>query len=105
MDMNSILKLVDAGFSKDEIMAMNSQEPDQEPDQTPDQEPDQEPDQKPAQEPTQDPTVMDAIALLTKQVEALTKAQQSANRNQTNLQRVTQNTDDILANLINPTKS
>ena len=93
MDMNSIIKLVDAGFSKDEIMAMNSQEPKQDP------EPTQDP------EPKQDPTVMDAIALLTKQVEALTKAQQSANRSKTNTQIVTQNTDDILANLINPTKS
>lgn len=120
MDVDQILKLVDAGFSKDEILQLTqdgSQASAPAPAPAPDpaaesgQNESENADSSGVSEtgkssnPVNEPNVMDALASLTKQVEALTKAQQSANRNMTNTKIVTQNTDEILAGLINPKKS
>lgn len=107
MDVDQIIKLVDAGFSKDEILQLTqdgsqASAPAPAPDPAPAPAPDPEPTPAPAPDSAAEPNVMDALASLTKQVEALTKAQQSANRNMTNTKIVTQNTDEILAGLINP---
>lgn len=109
MNANDILELLRAGFSKDEIMSLTStQEPAAAP-QPATPEPTPEPDPEPTPDPSSSESNNDvntAIAALTKQVEALTKAQQAANRSRSQVQNLmNETTDDILAGLINPKKN
>lgn len=111
MKKSDIFKLLDAGFTHDEILAMESDgAPAPDPDPAPAS--DSTPDPAPASDPTPDPAAsetpskeMQAIAELTKTVESLVKAQQMQNRAQSNTQRVINSTDEILSNIINPKKS
>lgn len=109
MNANDILELIRAGFTKDEIMSLTStQEPAAAP-QPATPEPTPEPDPEPTPDPSTGESNNDvnaAIAALTKQVEALTKAQQAANRSRSQVQNLmNETTDDILAGLINPKKN
>lgn len=112
MKTSDIFKLLDAGFTHDEILAMESDGAPT-PDPDPDPASDPTPDPAPASDPTPDPAPasetpskeMQAIAELTKTVESLVKAQQMQNRAQSNTQRVINSTDEILSNIINPKKS
>lgn len=109
MKPDELLELVRAGFTKDEIFGLEQgTEPITDPDPVSDPVPDPVPDPSqdlasdPKTEPLPQVDVNAALAALTKQVENLTKAQQAANRSRSNLQTVTQSTDEILAGLINP---
>ena len=102
MKTSVIFKLLDAGFTHDEILAMESDgAPAPDPDGAPAPDPDPTPDPV-AETPSKE---MQAIAELTKTVESLVKAQQMQNRAQSNTQRVINSTDEILSNIINPKKS
>ena len=101
MKPNEILELVRAGFTKEEILGLETTpDPEPLPDDSPD--PSQDPEEDPTPEPSNPVDVNVALAALTKQVENLTKAQQAANRSRSNLQTVKQSADEILAGLINP---
>ena len=91
MNYNEIIKLLDAGFSREEILQMDAKEP----------EPDPEPEPEP--EPAPDPTaaimteVKDMFAEMRKELTAM-------NIMNSRLQDDHNEPEDILANIINPTK-
>lgn len=93
MNYNEIIKLLDAGYSREEILQMDSKEP----------EPAPEPEPEPAPEPAPDPTaaimteVKDMFAEMRKELTAM-------NIMNSRLQDDHNEPEDILANIINPTK-
>lgn len=92
MNYNEIIKLLDAGYSREEILQMDSKEP----------EPAPEPEPEPASEPAPDPTaaimteVKDMFAEMRKELTAM-------NIMNSRLQDDHNEPEDILANIINPT--
>lgn len=106
MKPEDILKLVNAGFSKSEIMAICGQQiqeaapaPEPEPEPAPDPVPDPEPQPAPAPDPASE-----AIAKLTQQVTNLTNLVQKSNLLRSE-QPVIKETkpEDIIASIIYPT--
>ena len=91
MNYNEIIKLLDAGYSREEILQMDAKEP----------EPAPEPEPEP--EPESDPTaaimaeVKDMFAEMRKELTAM-------NIMNSRLQDEPNEPEDILANIINPTK-
>ena len=103
----NVLRLLDAGYSKDEINALLAGNKDGQPPKASQEDPETTNDQQTETAPAPAAPVTDdtakALAELTAQVHTLVKAQQAANRaNTSNMQRVTASTDEILAGLINP---
>lgn len=114
MNADQVFKLLDAGFSKDEIMSImnpqdastavktethevKAQEGSEGSTVTPEVKA-----QEGSEAPKEDATAK-ALADLTNQVNALVKAQQASNRAGTgNVQKLYETTDDILAGIINP---
>ena len=107
MNAQDVLELVRAGYTKEEINTLLG---DSEPT------PATEPTPTPATEPT--PAAINTttgnvtsdemnklITGLKNEIELLRKATQSANRSGSNVRTLIENTDDILAGLINPKKS
>lgn len=93
MNYNEIIKLLDAGYSRDEILQMNSNEP----------EPAPEPEPTPEPEPVPDPT--EAIMAEVKEMFAEMRKELTAMNIMNSRQHDTRNEpEDILANIINPTK-
>ena len=94
MNYNEIIKLLDAGYSREEILKMDSKEP----------EPAPEPEPEPTPEPAPDPTaaimteVKDMFAEMRKELTAM-------NIMNSRLQDDRNEPEDILANIINPTKN
>lgn len=94
MNYNEIIKLLDAGYSREEILQMDAKEP----------EPAPEPEPEPAPEPAPDPAaaimteVKDMFAEMRKELTAM---------NIMNSRQQDEHTEpeDILANIINPTKN
>lgn len=91
MNYNEIIKLLDAGYSREEILQMDAKEP--EPASDPEPEP------EPAPDPTADimAEVKDMFAEMRKELTAM-------NIMNSRLQDDHTEPEDILANIINPTK-
>ena len=93
MNYNEIIKLLDAGYSREEILQMDAKEP----------EPAPEPEPEPAPEPEQ--VSMDAIMTEVKDMFAEMRKELTAmNIMNSRLQDDHAEPEDILANIINPTK-
>lgn len=93
MNYNEIIKLLDAGYSREEILQMDTKEP----------EPAPEPEPEPAPEPA--PISMDAIMTEVKDMFAEMRKELTAmNIMNSRLQDDHNEPEDILANIINPTK-
>lgn len=108
MNLNEIFKLIDAGFTKQDILALagsqqteTKTEPKEEPKPEPKQEPKEEPKTEPKPEPQETETdkLVKALGL---QVEGLTKALQASNIRNTEHAGQEESVDDILAKIINP---
>ena len=105
MNMADVLKLIDKGFTHDEIMAFSNQtepqtEPKTEPQTEPKTEPKTEPQTDPKTEPKQDVTgqdILNAILALGKQVQST----QAMGQRLPELKDLT--ADDVVAQLIRPT--
>lgn len=108
MKLEEVIKLLDAGYSKDEIQALNGSdtvEPEPAADPEPTTAPDPEEDE-PAPAPAPEPAdkTLDIVNALAQQVASLTKTIQRSNLLYS--QQPAQETDTaerILANIINPT--
>lgn len=91
MNYNEIIKLLDAGYSREEILQMDAKEP----------EPAPEPEPEPAPEPVTTDSIMaevkDMFAEMRKELTAM-------NIMNSRLQDDHNEPEDILANIINPTK-
>lgn len=108
MTLNEIFKLIDAGFSKADILTLaGSQQTDPKPDPKPepkpepkeDPKPEPKPDPKPEPQETETDKLVKALGL---QVEGLTKALQASNIRNTEHNGQEESVDDILAKIINP---
>jgi len=104
MNLNEIIKLIDAGFTKSDILALagsQQTEPKEEPKPEPKKEPKEEPKPEPKPEPQETETdkLVKALGL---QVEGLTKALQASNIRNTEHGGQEESVDDILAKIINP---
>ena len=99
MTKEDILKLVNAGFSKDEIIALvGSSVPDPKP------EPEPVPEPAASQQPAPAPEPSDAISALTQQVANLTALVQKSNMLRMEQPEVKpESAEDIIANIIYPT--
>lgn len=94
MNYNEIIKLLDAGYSREEILQMDAKEPEPAPESEP----------EPAPEPAPDPAaaimteVKDMFAEMRKELTAMNimNSRQQDDHNEP---------EDILANIINPTKN
>lgn len=104
MRLDEIITLLNAGYSKEEIQALNTQ-PEPETPETPAADPEPEtPAADPEPETPEAPDYGAMIGQLTQQISSLTKAVQLANLRGTNLPEVkTETAEDVLAKLINPT--
>lgn len=91
MNYNEIIKLLDAGYTREEILQMDAKEP----------EPAPEPEPEPAPEPITADSIMaevkDMFAEMRKELTAM-------NIMNSRLQDESNEPEDILANIINPTK-
>lgn len=104
MELDKILKLVDAGFSKEEIMGLVTPAvPAQEQTAVPDAVP--EPEAKPEAKPTPVQAPVDNSAVLLDAINKLTNTIQSQAIRQSNLPGVTQaqTAEQVLAEIIHPT--
>lgn len=107
MKASEILQLINAGYTKAEIDAMENPETDvqvsnMEPETTPAAEPETPPDPKPTPETPQ--TVNPQIEALTQQINSLVSAIQRSNLlNSQQPQQPRESAEDILANIIQPT--
>lgn len=101
MNMNELMKLVDAGFTKQEILQLAgaAQEPKEEPKSEPAPQPAPQPDPEPAPQPAPQPAY-DMTALLAK-MDEMTKAVQASNI-AAGRQPQPETADDILAAIIRP---
>ena len=106
LNTETVLKLIDKGFTHDEIMAMENQkeepktEPKEEPKEEPKTEPKEEPKEEPKTEPKQEVTgqqILEAILALGKQVQT----GQAQGARLPELKELT--ADDVLAQMIRPT--
>lgn len=92
MNYNEIIKLLDAGYSREEILQMDAKEP----------EPAQEPEPEP--EPAPEPVTTDSIMAEVKEMFAEMRKELTAmNILNSRLQDDHNEPEDILANIINPT--
>ena len=92
MNYNEIIKLLDAGYSREEILQMDVKEPEQAP------EPEPEPEPEPDPTATIMTEVKDMFAEMRKELTAM-------NIMNSRLQDDHNEPEDILANIINPTKN
>ena len=101
MTFEQLMKLLDAGFTKAEIMELNgTQEPAPQPEPEPEPEPAPQPEQEPQPEPAPAPQ-NDQAAILAK-LEELNQTIIRSNINNSR-QPETESVDDILATIIRPT--
>lgn len=101
MTFEQLMKLLDAGFTKAEIMALNgTQEPAPQPEPEPEPEPAPQPEPEPQPEPAPAPQ-NDQAAILAK-LEELNQTIIRSNINNSR-QPETESVDDILATIIRPT--
>lgn len=107
MTKEDVLKLVNAGFSKDEIIALigpTAPEPKPEPEPAPTPEPQPVPEPAAAPQPAASPEQADAIAALTQQVANLTALVQKSNMLRMEQPEIKpESAEDIIANIIYPT--
>lgn len=92
MKVEEVIKLIDAGYSKDEIDKMLQPEPESKPDPEPEQKPDPEPEPKPDPEPKPEPAVDPVL----KELQDLKKAVYAMNI-MNSAQPEQKSVDDILA--------
>lgn len=106
MNLNEIFKLIDAGFTKSDILALaGSQQTETKPKEEPKPEPKPEPKEEPKPEPKPEPQETETdklVKALGLQVEGLTKALQASNIRNTEHGGQEESVDDILAKIINP---
>ena len=100
MNIETIIKLLDAGYTKDEIMKMNSGSQDPEPEK---KEPEKKEPEK--QEPEKTEKNDDMLKLLVSKFEELTSAIQDSNIKSSNNKMPEQTApEELLANIVKPTK-
>ena len=100
MNIETIIKLLDAGYTKDEIMNMTSGSQDPEPEKTEPKK--QEPEKK---EPEKTEKNDDMLKLLVSKFEELTSAIQDSNIKSSNNKTPEQTApEELLANIVKPTK-
>ena len=100
MNIETIIKLLDAGYTKDEIMNMNSDFQDPEPEK---KEPEKKEPEK--QEPEKTEKNDDMLKLLVSKFEELTSAIQDSNIKSSNNKTPEQTApEELLANIVKPTK-
>ena len=107
MNIETIIKLLDAGYTKDEIMNMNSGSQDLEPEkQDPEPEKTEPKKQDPEkQEPEKTEKNDDMLKLLVSKFEELTSAIQDSNIKSSNNKTPEQTApEELLANIVKPTK-
>ena len=114
MNYEQISKLIDAGFTKDEIMQLARDEPLQKPEPEPQPEPEPEPQPGPEKEkasepepkPEPDSQIGDRLTSIEKSITDLMKAFQSENLKKdqirTTAQTLQEKTDAIMASIIRP---
>lgn len=97
MNVEQIIKMIDAGYTKEEIEKMTQPEPEPkaEPEPEPKTEPKQEPKPEPKQEPKQEPKAADDPVL--KELQDLKKAVYAMNIMQSSQPPKSESVDDILA--------
>ena len=96
MNYNEIIKLLDAGYSREEILQMDAKEPEPAPEP--------EPEPEPAPEPAPEPVTTDSIMAEVKEMFAEMRKELTAmNIMNSRLQDDHNEPEDILANIINPT--
>ena len=95
MNVEQIIKMIDAGYTKEEIEQMTKQEPKQEPKPEPKPEPKQKPKPEPKLEPNQKPKAADDPVL--KELQDLKKAVYAMNIMQSSQPQKSESVDDILA--------
>ena len=103
MKIDEILKLVNAGYSKDEIASLETKEPTPEPSLEPSPEPKPEPKLEPNPEPKPEPKPEPAneLAEITKRLDELTKAIQTGNTVAATAPTPKENdVNDVILNLI-----
>ena len=107
MTKEDVLKLVNAGFSKDEIIALvgpSVPDPKPEPEPVPSPEPEPVPEPSAAPQPAASPEQADAISALAQQVANLTALVQKSNMLRMEQPEVKpESAEDIIANIIYPT--
>lgn len=104
MELEKIFKLVDAGFTKEEIIKLSgSEEPNEEPNEEPKEEPKEEPaKEEPKKEPAGDPT-HDMLKLIADKFDELkTTIQQDNINNSNNKMAGAKTSEELLAEVINP---
>lgn len=101
MELEKIFKLVDAGFTKEEIIKLSgSEEPNEEPNEEPKEEPAKEEPKK--EEPAADPT-RDMLKLIADKFDELKSSIQQNNINNSNNKMVGEKTpEELFAEVINP---
>ena len=116
MNYEQISKLIDAGFTKDEIMQLARDEPLQKPEPEPEPQPEPEPEPQPGPEkekasepepqPEPDSQIGDRLTSIEKSITDLMKAFQSENLKKdqirTTAQTLQEKTDAIMASIIRP---
>lgn len=103
MEMSDILALVRAGYSRQEIEAMEGPEPKPKPEPKPEPDPKPEPEPKPEPKPKPEPEpdTGDTLSELMQQMRGVVEAMQMQARNAAQ-QPPEETTDDIIANIIRP---
>ena len=81
MDSNEVLKLIDAGFTADEIRAMKTDTNGGNPDEKPEGNPEENPEEKPEGNPEGKNADIEALTATIKELQSTVKALQTANIN------------------------
>ena len=105
MNIETIIKLLDAGYTKDEIMNMNSDFQDPEPEKKEPEKKEPEKKEPEKQEPEKTEKNDDMLKLLVSKFEELTSAIQDSNIKSSNNKTPEQTApEELLANIVKPTK-
>ena len=105
MNIETIIKLLDAGYTKDEIMNMNSVSQDPEPEKTEPEKQEPEKSEPEKQEPEKTEKNDDMLKLLVSKFEELTSAIQDSNIKSSNNKTPERTApEELLANIVKPTK-
>ena len=105
MNIETIIKLLDAGYTKDEIMKMNSGSQDPEPEKKEPEKKEPEKKEPEKQEPEKTEKNDDMLKLLVSKFEELTSAIQDSNIKSSNNKMSEQTApEELLANIVKPTK-
>ena len=105
MNIETIIKLLDAGYTKDEIMKMNSDSQDPEPEKKEPEKKEPEKKEPEKQEPEKTEKNDDMLKLLVSKFEELTSAIQDSNIKSSNNKTPEQTApEELLANIVKPTK-